>query len=68
MRNAFVNFPTTIYTKDGRPHPNQICIFGRVTENLDGFAVMCKRLRYEGTKAMTTRRVEGVQGCGERLR
>jgi hypothetical protein len=27
-----------------------------VTENLDGFAIMCKRLRYEGTKAMTTRR------------
>jgi hypothetical protein len=39
--------------------PQQVCIFGRVTENLDGFAVMCKRLRYEGTKAMTTRRVEG---------
>jgi hypothetical protein len=54
-RNAFVNFPTTIYTGDGRPHPNQICIF-RVTENLDGFAIMCKRLRYEGTKPMTTRR------------
>ena len=55
-RNAFVNFPTTIYTADGRPHPNQVCIFGRVVENLDGFAVMCKRLRYEGTKAMTTSR------------
>jgi hypothetical protein len=23
-RNAFVNFPTMIYTKDKRPHPNQI--------------------------------------------
>ena len=55
-RNAFVNFPTTIYADDGRPHPNQVCIFGRVVDNLDGFAVMCKRLRYEGTKPMTTRR------------
>jgi hypothetical protein len=55
-RNAFVNFPTTIYGNDGSPHPNQVCIFGRVVDNLDGFAVMCKRLRYEGTKLMTTRR------------
>lgn len=55
-RNAFVQFPTTIYTADGRPHPSQVCIFGRVVENLDGFAVMCKRLRYEGTKSMTMRR------------
>ena len=23
-RNAFVNFPTTIYTQDGRPHPNHV--------------------------------------------
>jgi hypothetical protein len=57
-RNAFVNFPTTVYAADGRPHPNQVCIFGRVVDNLDGFAVMCKRLRYEGTKPMTTRRLE----------
>ncbi len=41
-----------------RAHPNQVCVFGRVVENLDGFAVMCKRLRYEGTKPMTTRRAE----------
>jgi hypothetical protein len=34
---------------DGRPHPNHVCIFGRVVENLDGFDVTCKRLRYEGT-------------------
>lgn len=57
-RNATVNFPTTIYTKDGLQHPNQACIFGRIIDNLDGFAVMCKRLRYEGTKQMITRRKE----------
>jgi len=57
-RHAFVNFPTTIYSEDGQPHPNQVCIFARVIENLDGFAVMCKRLRYEGTKKMVTRRQE----------
>jgi hypothetical protein len=33
-------------------------VFGRVVENLDGFALMCKRLRYEGTKPMTTRPFE----------
>jgi hypothetical protein len=55
-RNAMVNFPTTVHTADGKVHPNQACIFGRIVDNLDGFAVMCKRLRYEGTKVMTTRR------------
>jgi hypothetical protein len=55
-RNASVNFPTTIHTKEGLQHPNQACIFGRIIDNLDGFAVMCKRLRYEGTKPMITRR------------
>jgi hypothetical protein len=44
------------YLDEGRPHPNQLCILGRVIENLDGFAGMCKRLRYEGTKARATRR------------
>jgi hypothetical protein len=56
-RHAQVNFPTTIYAADGTPHPNQVCIFARITDNLDGFAVMCKRLRYEGTKRMTATRV-----------
>ena len=51
-----VNFPTTIHTADGQVRSKQACVFGRVVENLDGFAVMCKRLRYEGTKVMTTRR------------
>jgi len=55
-RHAMVNFPTTIYAADGTPHPNQACIFARITENLEDFAVACKRLRYEGTKAMTIRR------------
>jgi hypothetical protein len=57
-RNATVNFPTTVHTADGQVHPNHACIFGRVVETLDGFAVMCKRLRYEGTKVMTTRRAD----------
>jgi hypothetical protein len=56
-RHAMVNFPTTIYGADGTPHPNQACIFARIVENLEGFAVACKRLRYEGTKPMTARRV-----------
>lgn len=55
-RYAGVNFPTTVFTKDGRQHPNQVCIFARIVDNLDGFAVMCKRLRYEGTKPMVSRR------------
>ena len=56
-RHAMVNFPTTIHGSDGTPHPNQACIFARVVENLESFAVACKRLRYEGTMPMIARRV-----------
>ena len=54
-RYAQVNFPTTIWL-DGRPHPNQVCIFARMVENLDSFAAMCKSLRFEGTKPMRVTR------------
>ena len=41
----------------GRPPlPNRGRIFARIVENLDGFARLCKSLRYEGTKRMVTRR------------
>ncbi|WP_028922177.1 DUF3830 family protein [Pseudonocardia acaciae] len=56
-RHARVNFPTTIHV-DGRPHPNQACVFARIVGNLDGFAVMCKRVRYEGLKVMRMRRAD----------
>ena len=46
--------PTTLWYGD-TPHPNQGCIFARIVENLDGFARLCKSLRYEGTKRMVTR-------------
>ena len=54
-RYAQVNFPTTIWL-DGRPHPNQVCIFARMVENLDSFAAMCKSLRFDGTKPMRVTR------------
>jgi hypothetical protein len=56
-RHAEMRFPTTLWFGD-RPHPNQGCIFARIVDNLDGFALMCKRLRYEGSKVMETRRKE----------
>ena len=54
-RHAEMRFPTTIYSADGQPHPNQGCIFARIIDNLDGWATSCKRLRYEGAQVMTTR-------------
>ena len=54
-RHAGMRFPTTLWYGD-TPHPNQGCIFARIVENLDGFARLCKSLRYEGTKRMVTRR------------
>lgn len=57
-RYAEVRFPTTVWLDD-RPHPNQACIFARVDANLDGFAAMCKSLRYEGSKAMRVARLDG---------
>ena len=54
-RYAQVNFPTTIWL-DGRPHPNQVCIFARIVAGLDSFAAMCKSLRFEGTKLMRVTR------------
>lgn len=54
-RYAQVNFPTTIWL-DGRPHPNQVCIFARIVEKLDSFAAMCKSLRFDGTKPMRVTR------------
>ena len=53
-RHAGMRFPTTLWYGD-TPHPNQGCIFARIVENLDGFARLCKSLRYEGTKRMVTR-------------
>jgi hypothetical protein len=50
-RHAQVNFPTAIHM-DGRVHPNQACIFARITEDLDAFAAWCKSVRFEGTKRM----------------
>lgn len=51
-RYAEVRFPTTIHTERGGVHPNQACIFARITDNLDAWAHACKRLRYEGYKIM----------------
>ena len=55
-RYAEVHFPTTVWLDD-RPHPNQVCIFARIVANLDGFAAMCKSLRFEGTKMMRVTRL-----------
>ena len=49
-RHAGMRFPTTLWYGD-TPHPNQGCIFARIVENLDGFARLCKSLRYEGDQA-----------------
>lgn len=54
-RYAEMRFPTTIHTESGGIHPNQGCIFARITENLNGWARLCKSLRYEGYKVMETR-------------
>jgi hypothetical protein len=58
-RFAEVRFPTTIWL-DERPHPNQACIFARIVENLDGFAAMCKSLRFAGSKTMRVARVRST--------
>jgi hypothetical protein len=55
-RYAEMRFPTTLWYGD-QPHPNQGCIFARVVQNdLDRFASMMKRLRYEGAKLVEARR------------
>jgi hypothetical protein len=57
-RFARMRFPTTIHTDRGGEHPNHGTIFARVIENLDGFAAVCKSLRYEGYKVMEVRPAE----------
>ena len=55
-RYAEMRFPTTLWYGDA-PHPNQGCIFARVVAaDLDRFAAMMKRLRYEGAKVVEARR------------
>ena len=62
-RYAAVNFPTTIWLDD-RAHPNQACIFARIVENLDGFAAMCKSLRFAGSKSMRVQRLDDSRPAG----
>ena len=55
-RYAEMRFPTTLWYGD-EPHPNQGCIFARVVPgDLDRFAAMMKRLRFEGSKAVEARK------------
>src|SRR5215471_9474318 len=55
-RYAEMRFPTTL-RYDQEPHPNQGCIFARVVpDDLDRFAAMMKRLRFEGAKTVEARK------------
>lgn len=53
---------TFFYDRGARPSmmdgPVPVNLFARITENLEGFAAMCRRIRRDGVKRLRVERVE----------